>query len=180
MKKLQFKLGSFCVLLLFICACEVKKQDIHELQEDYNGPKIFSKNVHTVFSDSAKKAMVMDAKEQVFLQNDDQEYPKGIFVTFYDDDEKVRSTIAADYAYFIKITNVWRLKGNVDVKNVEKEQRLETQEMIWKPRSGDIIVEDKDSVKITEPTQVLWGDGLVAKDDFSYYKIKNPRGFKLQ
>lgn len=180
MRKLLFRLGSVFVLSLVLFSCEVNKKDIDNLATAYDGPKIVSRDVHTVFSDSAVLSATLDAKEQVFLQNDDQEYPEGILVKFYNHEEKVKSTLKADYAYFAQATNIWNVKGNVEVNNLEKKQKLETQEMIWKPKTNDIVVSERDSVLITEPKRILHGWGLNAKDDFSYYKITKPSGIQFK
>lgn len=180
MRQLLFKLGSILILLLVFFSCKVDKEDIDSLETAYAGPRIISKDVHTLFSDSAVLSISLDAKEQIFLHNDDQEYPKGILVKFFNEDEKVRSTLEANYAYFTHETNIWNVKGNVKVNNLEKQQKLETQEMVWKPKTNDIVVSEKDSVLITEPKRILHGWGLKAKDDFSYYKISKPSGIQFK
>ena len=118
----------------------------------------------------------MDTKLQVIQHNDDQEYPEGLFVTFFDDDEKISSTIKANYGYYFEKEDKWRLMGKVVVQNPKEGQKLETEEMYWMPTTHDILVEKKDSVTITKPDQILYGKGLTAKDDFSQYKISNPSG----
>ena len=179
MKMYHFKVVSIFSLILLLFSCFSVKTKKHKRAEPYTGPQVVSTNLDVVFTDSAKVSMKMKAKTQIILQNEDQEFPEGIFVEFYNDKEEKYSILKSNYAYFNQQKELWKIQGDVYVENLEKGQKLETQEMYWKPSSGDITVEDKDSVKITEPDQILWGKGLTAKDDFSYYKIKKPSGFRF-
>lgn len=177
MNQLFYRVVKSLVLVgLVACQSDPKKQE--GVVVPYTGPQVVTQDMQVLFTDSARVTMRMTAKIQTILQNDDQEYQKGLFVTFFDENQKKESTIKADYAYFFKAKNEWKVTGNVEVLNIEKQQKLETQEMYWYPDKGDILVLEKDSVRITEPDQILWGNGLQAKDDFSTYKIKNVRGTK--
>lgn len=172
-----FKAVSILSICLVFCSCFDSKTTKHKRSAPYEGPQVVSSDLDVVFSDSAMVSMKMKAKTQIILQNDDQEFPDGIFVEFYNDKEVVYSVLKSNYAYFNQQKELWKIQGDVYVENLEKHQKLETQEMYWKPSTGDITVEKKDSVKITEPDQILFGKGLTAKDDFSYYKITDPSGF---
>lgn len=179
MKMLYFRLASLLVVVFIVSACFENKGLKHKRAMAYDGPQVVSTDLDVVFSDSAKTSMKMKAKTQIILQNDDQEFPDGIFVEFYNEKEEVYSILKSKYAYFNQQKDEWNIKGDVFVENTEKGQKLETQEMFWTPKSGDIRVEDKDKVTITEPDQILYGQGLTAKDDFSYYKIKKVTGSRF-
>ena len=176
-----YKIVSLILFSLLVTSCsEQKKADSQDkvVRKPYSGPSLESEDLQVVYTDSAKLSMTMDTKLQIILHNEDQEYPHGLFVTFFDENEKINSTIKANYGYYFKDVDKWKLKGKVVVNNPEKGQKLETEEMYWMPASHDILVEKKDSVTITEPDQILSGTGLTAKDDFSHYKITNPIGFR--
>jgi len=185
MKQLLYKLGSIiCFLSLSACfSDEGNKIEAYK----YEGPNLISYDLDVDYSDSARLTMNLLAKEQLIFQNDNQEFPKGIFVTFYNEEQKISSTIKSNYAYYTISKDKWKLTGNVVVDNQIKKEKLETEELYWEPKGYDTIVNDKklnvnitvnekDSVTVTTPEQELTGDGLIAKDDFSYYKIKKVRG----
>lgn len=176
-----YKIASFIFFGILTISCTEKeagdgKETIkHEI---YKGPSLESKDLNVVYTDSGLVSMTMITKEQIILHNEDQEYPKGLYVTFYDKNQEVSSTIKANYGYYYDQKDQWKLKGDVVVFNPLKGQKMETQRMFWTPKTQDILVETTDSVTITEPEQVLFGMGLKAKDDFSQYKITNPKGFR--
>lgn len=174
-----YKLASISLIALVFFSCyEVKKKDTKKF-EPYTGPQVISNDLDVVFTDSARINMKMKAKKQIILQNEDQEFTDGFALEFYNKEEQMYSTLNSNYAYFDQIKNRWLIRGNVVIKNTEKGQMLETEELYWEPEKGDILVEDQHKVTITEPDQVLYGMGLKAKDDFSYYKIKKPTGMKF-
>ena len=185
MRQLLYKLGSVICFLSFSACFSDEGNKIDAFK--YEGPNLTSFDLNVDYTDSARLTMNLIAKEQLIFENDNQEFPKGIFVTFYDEAEKISSTIKSNYAYYIVSEDKWKLTGDVLVDNKKKNEKLETQELYWQPEGYDtlvnneelivnITVDEKDSVKVTTPDQELKGNGLIAKDDFSYYKIKKVRG----
>ncbi len=175
----MLKIFNILLLSLAIISCSETKIKTYKKVDPYTGPQVISNDLDVVFTDSAKTSMKMKAKKQIILQNDNQEFTEGFALEFYNDDEKVYSTLNSNYAFYDQNLDKWHIKGKVVVKNTEKGQMLETEDLFWTPKSGSILVEDKHAVKITEPDQVLYGMGLQAKDDFSYYKIKKPTGMRF-
>ena len=185
MKQLLYKLGSIiCFISLSGCFSD-ERTGIETYK--YEGPNLISYDLDVDYSDSARLTMNLVAKEQLIFQNDNQEFPQGIFVTFYNETQKISSTIKSNYAYYTESQDKWKLTGNVIVDNKIKKEKLETEELYWQPKGYDttvngekikvnITVNERDSVTVTTPEQELTGDGLIARDDFSYYKIKKVRG----
>ncbi len=107
-------------------------------------------------------------------ENGDREFPKGLYLEFYDEFENLESTLRANEAYFFKKDNLWRARGNVEVKNVKKKEQLNTEELFWNPKDKKIYTEKFLTIK--QEDQVLSGEGLEAEQDLSLYKITNPTG----
>jgi LPS export ABC transporter protein LptC len=108
------------------------------------------------------------------FQNDDREFPKGIYLEFYDPDGHLESTLRANEAFYFKKENQWRGRGKVEVKNIEKNEQLNTEELFWKPDKEKIFTEK--FVTIRQQSDVIYGQGLEAKQDMSDYVIKKPEG----
>jgi LPS export ABC transporter protein LptC len=180
MKMLPYKLASIGLFTILLLSCTEVKKAVVKKSDPYTGPQVISHDLDVVFTDSARLNMKMKAKKQIILQNEDQEFTEGFALEFYNKNSGLMySTLNSNYAYFDQVKNRWLIRGTVVVKNTEKGQMLETEELYWEPEKGDILVEDQHKVTITEPDQVLYGMGLKAKDDFSYYKIKQPTGMKF-
>ena len=56
----------------------------------------------------------------------------------------------------------------------KKGEKLNTEELVWNQSAKKLFTEK--FVKITTPTQVMYGDGLEANEDFTWYRILNPKG----
>ena len=66
------------------------------------------------------------------------------------------------------------VRENVCVVNKKGEQ-LNTEELVWNQKLDKFYTDKK--VKITTaPNQVMYGEGLEANADFSWYKINNLKG----
>src|SRR5690606_34911230 len=107
-------------------------------------------------------------------ESGDREFPEGLYLEFYDEAGKLESTLRANEAYYFKKENQWRGRGKVEVKNMEKNEQLNTEELFWKPAEEKIFT-DK-FVTIRQQADVIYGQGLEARQDMSDYVIKKPEG----
>ena len=152
------------IVVLSSCAKREKKEFII-----YEGPTAEIENVHLFYSDSAKIKTELKAGIQLELKNKDRIFPKGLYITFSDDDGKVGTTMRADSTYHVHLSDIWYAYGDVQLRNTQPQERLFTEELIWKPTAH--LVETDKFVHIVGPEQDLKGTGLIAKDDFSEYEI---------
>lgn len=143
------------------------------------GPFRETANVLTLFSDSAKVRVKLQAPLQEDYENGDMVFPDGINVEFYEQGGEVTSTLRADYGKQERNKDLYLVRGNVVVHNLQKQEKLETEELYWNKAKAQIYT-DK-FVKITTPEEIVMGHGLQANQDFSNYKIKKVTGvFSLQ
>ena len=141
----------------------------------YTGPLIENRNVITLYSDSAKVLVKLQAPVQQEFEDATSLYPDGFYVEFYEDEPgQATSTLRANYGKQERNKSLYFAKGKVVVKNLVKKEMLETEELNWDQRKGNIYT-DK-FVKITTPEKIVMGSGLKAKQDFSDYEILNPTG----
>jgi LPS export ABC transporter protein LptC len=161
----------YILLLFFSFACSK-----NELKEPlvYEGPLSEAENVELYYSESERVKVKMIAALVYEYENGDREFPKGIYLEFYDEFEKLESTLSANEAYYFEKDKTWRGRGNVEVKNVKKKEQLNTEELFWNPKEEKIYTEK--FLTIRQEDQVVSGEGLDAKQDLSNYKITNPSG----
>ncbi|MEP0367780.1 MAG: LPS export ABC transporter periplasmic protein LptC [Cyclobacteriaceae bacterium] len=157
---------------VFIFSCETRKELVD--QELYDGPTITMDSVYTKLSDSAKVIMILQAKKQNDFENDDREWPEGMYLEYLDDFGQVESTFKADYVYYTAETDIYRGEGNVVVKNIESGDELTTEELYWSPEEERFYTDR--FVTIVSEDEVHTGEGLEADEDFETYKITNPSG----
>ncbi|WP_018476410.1 LPS export ABC transporter periplasmic protein LptC [Pontibacter roseus] len=158
------------------CGRDLKDPD---KEEKHIGPFRQTENVLTLYSDSAKVLIKLQAPVQEDYENGDMVFPKGINVEFYEQGGAVTSTLRANYGKQERNKDIYLVRGNVVVHNLVKQEKLETEELYWNKNKAQIYT-DK-FVKITTPEEILMGHGLQANQDFSNYKIRKVTGvFSLQ
>jgi LPS export ABC transporter protein LptC len=108
------------------------------------------------------------------FQSGDREFPKGIYLEFFDETGALSSTLRANHAYYFKNDDQWRARGKVEVVNLAKNEQLNTEELFWRPTKEEIYTES--FVTIRMQNEVIYGEGLEAKQDMSSYTIKKPQG----
>ena len=99
--------------------------------------------------------------------------PKGFFVTFFDEDEKVSATLKANYGVHYDISRLMEAKYAVEVVNREG-VKLETEKLIWNENTRKIYTDA--FVKITTATEIIKGVGLESNQDFTKYQLKKLTG----
>lgn len=165
----SFMIALSC--LGFGCNAELKDPD---KAETYTGPLIENHDVVTLFSDSARLQVKLMAPVQQEFENGDGVFPKGLYVKFYGDPGQITSTLKANYGKQDRRKNLYIAQGNVIVENLQKKEKLETEELYWDKNKGKIYT-DK-FVRITTAEEILTGEGLRANQDFTNWRILKPTG----
>ena len=156
-------------LMIISCFTNCLKEPV-----EYTGPLRKVENVEMFYTEKGNVKVKMVAAEVHEFENLDRSFPKGIFLEFYNEFGKLESTLRANEAYYFKKEDQWRGRGKVEVKNIEKNEQLNTEELFWKPKDEKIFT-DK-FVTIRQQGDVIYGEGLEAKQDMSDYIIKKPVG----
>ena len=157
--------------LIFFASCTQKE---NPNPVSYNGPIRQGENVTMLYTEKDVLKMKMIGKKVLEFENGDREFPEGLFLEFYNESGKLTSTLTANHAYFFKREYQWRGRGHVEVKNLETQEQLNTEELYWKPDTKRIFTDQ--FVTIREVNDVIYGRGLEAAQDLSDYSIKRPAG----
>lgn len=106
------------------------------------------------------------------------EFSKGLKVLFFNDTLGLESTLTARYGkYFENDANIF-LRDHVVVIN-KKGERLDCEELNWDSKKQKFL--SNKAVRISTPTDTLYGTGLESNQDFSDYTILHPSGpFTIQ
>lgn len=157
-------------LMLLACADNSKVLS----KETYEGPSVELENVEILFSDSAIVKVKLTAARQLIAENDDMEFPNGIFLEFHNERGRVTSTLKADKGYFFNLKNYYKAEGNVLMHNLNSGDELSTEELIWEPDDEQLRTDKFVTIKTED--EVHQGEGLTADQDFGKYKILKPTG----
>lgn len=138
----------------------------------YEGPIREAENMTMQYSEKEIVTVKINAKKVSEFQSGDRHFPDGVFIEFYGEDGAVTSTLSANSAVYYKSEHKWKGQGNVVVRNIQKQEQLNTEELFWFPNKKKINT-DK-FVTIRTGREVIYGTGLDANQDMSEYEIRKP------
>lgn len=170
MKLFRFSAFAFALTASFV-SCD---QGEMKPPVEYTGPLRVVENVELYYTEKSQLKVKMTAPELQEKADGDREFPKGVYMEFFDDSGNLESTLRANHAYYFKVENQWRGRGKVEVRNVASDEQLNTEELFWKP-DEERVYNDK-FVTIKREGDVIYGQGIEAKQDMSDYTILNPEG----
>lgn len=101
------------------------------------------------------------------------EMPEGLYLEFFNDSNKVKTTLKANYGIRYEDTKRTEVKYKVIVTNASGEV-LNTEQLFWDEGTRKIYT--KEFVKITTKKEILTGTGMEAEEDFSEYTIEKISG----
>ena len=170
-----FSIGRFFILAVvaIVLSCDQRKELID--QPLYEGPTSSLDSINTILSDSGKFVMKLKSLKQSNFEGGDIEWPKGVFVEYYDKaGENITTMFSANYVYYTNEEQLYRATDNVIVRNYETGDELTTEELYWDEKNEEYYTEK--FVTIISDGEVHTGEGLTANQDFSEYQILKPSG----
>jgi LPS export ABC transporter protein LptC len=161
----------FCILVIVFAGCSQKE---NTQPKEYEGPVQEAEDVELFYTENHLIKVKMTTPLLHEFKTGDREFPKGIYLEFYNETGERTSTLRANHAYYFKSEDKWRARGKVEVINTEKNEQLNTEELFWFPAKENISTESFVTIRLQN--EVLYGEGLEAKQDMSTYTILNPQG----
>ncbi|MCQ2287214.1 MAG: LPS export ABC transporter periplasmic protein LptC [Bacteroidales bacterium] len=168
------------MLFLFSCQQEIKKNSLLEYGGKY--PDESSSDIQIIFSDEGIKSFELFAPVMNTYNPTDShpeinymDCPKGIKIISFDELGNEQSILTADYAINDQHNRIMEARHHVVLKNMEKNETIETEQIIWDKPSAKIY--SKVLVKQTKADgTVNYGDGFDADEKFTKYTVWHPRG----
>ncbi|WP_026950750.1 LPS export ABC transporter periplasmic protein LptC [Algoriphagus mannitolivorans] len=164
---------NFWILCLVFGGISCRESISPDSVEIYDGPINEATDILLVQSDSAVLRSEIRASKQLEFKNGDLHFPEGIEIKFFTVQGVLETTMRADRGFFIKDENLYRGEGNVQIQNLIKDQRLQTEEIFWNQAQKKIYT-DK-FVTIQEKQTLFNGTGMEADDSFSIFQLKEVR-----
>lgn len=160
--------------ILFSCR-ELTYDEINQNSEINNFPDEIATDIHMVSTDSGKVNFEMRGKIiETFYGKINKTYIKdGLEVVFYDkNSHEVQAILTSYYGERDLNSGNMIVRDSVIIQNKDKNQKLFTEELIWK---NDSIYTMK-KVEVFTPDDYLQGFGLVADQGLNYFRILLPTG----
>lgn len=139
-------------------------------------PTMITDSVNSFVSDSGITRYHMIAPQWLMFDEADDPYwifPEGLRLEQYDDNMRIQSTVEADTARFFSLRKVWKLDGNVRMRNAEGDRFL-TEQLFWDQRSHTVWSDS--FIHIERANRILEGYGFVSNEQITAYTIRRPTG----
>lgn len=167
------KLVSFCMLCL---SCTNNKDHIKKIKDYESLQEDRASDVTILYSEKALVKANLFASQ--FVRNENARPPftelrKKVRVIFYDDQKRVKSTLYAKYARMYEHNKNVIIRDSIVIIN-QKGEQLKTEELVWNEQLRKFFTHKP--VQIKTATQMIYGNGLEANEDFSFYQITQIKG----
>ena len=165
-----------CLLFFSIPSCKNDPNEIRALTGKSHQTEDHAVDVTVIYSKEGKINMRIFAHD--FVRNESGRRPyidmnTRLKVEFYNDSGVVQDILTADSSRYYEAQGDMIIWDSVQIITV-KGEKLNTDELIWNASVQKFFTEKP--VRITTPTEVLYGNGMEANSDFSWYQITNPKG----
>ena len=172
----RYLIISIALAVAMLMSCKNDIEVISALTNIDTLPSQTIVNLETIYTDSAKIQLIVKSKlVKTYNHEEDPylEFPIGIEVFFYDKTGVVESQLSAKYAIYHKNDKLWEAEDSVVVINANDEI-LNTEQLFWDENKKMIFTYK--FVSITTTTEIIYGEGMEANENFTDWKIMNPRG----
>jgi LPS export ABC transporter protein LptC len=176
------RLFRVCAVVFALASCTNDLNEVMSLPKSKLTPDQEGDSVTVLYTDSAKLRLMIKANRMLtFTKNVKEPFtvlPNGVFVTFFDEDERISATLKANYGVRFDLSRRMEARHAVEVVNKNGE-KLETEKLVW-DENRHMIYTDA-FVKITTGKEVITGKGMESNEDFTKYEIKQVTGqFQLK
>ncbi len=161
---------------ILFCACENDIEKIKTFSAPENLPTVEATNIETLFTDSGEVRFFLKAPKLLRFENEGiayVEFPEGIQLIKYNEDQEIISSITADYAKQFEKEKKWEAKNNVIATNARGDT-LKTEHLIWEEDKE--LIHTEEFVRIIREDQIITGIGFTSDQSLQNWRIKNPKG----
>lgn len=165
------------VVLIFHLSCKGESSEkLIAVECSDSLPVMSTFDVNTIISDSGRISYKIIADEWRIYDKRKPPFwafEKGVYLEKYDMEMNIEATVKCDTAYYYSEQELWKLIGNVNIKNV-KDEKFYTPLMYWDQKEEKIYSDSY--IKIEQADQVTEGIGFEANQNLTLWQINNTKG----
>lgn len=169
-------LGTIVMLLLFpscdgnkkVLGAAITERDSLPIMATYGVTSLISDSGVTRYRLNTDEWLVYDKKKPSYWA-----FEKGVYLEQFDSLLNIAASVKADTAYYYDREKLWKLVGNVDIKNLKRE-RFNTELLYWN-QATQKIYSDK-FIRIEQPDKIITGHGFDSNQQMTIYEIDNVEG----
>lgn len=168
------KNSAYLFLILILSACENKTDDVKKFADPDNIYIEILKDIRLIHNELGHTSAIIYAPLLYHYTKNENKltFPEGLQIELYEN-ETLTAIINAGYGEKDEITKLVKASKGVKITNYKKEQ-MESEELTWNENLSQVSIEGK--VKISTPTDIIQGYGLISDDNFRNYKMSKITG----
>lgn len=163
--------------LILLGSCENDIRQISQTEIKDTLPVETVRNLEVVQTEQGMLSFILTSPLMVRYEGSDPvvEFPEGVHIVFYDTLKRIRSELSAMYGISYEKRYVMEARRDVEVINHLKNEKLNTEHLIW-DRNKKIIYSEVFVMITTEDKTIYGENGLEADERFDSWKLKKVRG----
>jgi LPS export ABC transporter protein LptC len=164
---------AIAVTMFFSCKNNLK--EIQKIGISENEPIGVAENINLKYTDSGKVKAILVSPKMLDYRNRDfpfSEYPEGINLTLYDDDNK-KNKVIADYAIVYDMTDLIDLQGHVVIATYSKDTLFA--EQLYYDQKKEWLFTNK-PVKFRTGSDLIKGNGFDSNTKFTNAEVLEING----
>jgi LPS export ABC transporter protein LptC len=173
------RMAALLISCLFLYSCENDIEEVDALMKRQTAVEEALQVTSYLSQEGLMKAK-LTSPYMLRYQSDTAaflEFPRTMHVDFYNDSLVIESILDAKYARYREHEDKVYLRDSVVVINKLRGDTLKTDELWWDQNTQEFYTDKP--VEIHQPDKTVYGHGLRAAQDFSWYDIFNITGTVL-
>lgn len=162
------------VALLAMVGCAEKEAAPAKSPDGNKTPTMITDSVNSFISDSGITRYNIRAPRWLMFDEADEPFwvfPQGLNLDQYDDAMQVNANVVCDSAFYFSRLKLWRLDGNVRVRNIKGDKFL-TQQLYWDQNQHKIYSDS--FIHIEREAKIIEGYGFTSNEHITSYTIRRP------
>jgi LPS export ABC transporter protein LptC len=165
----------FAAIILLFPGCKNDISVVKSLTIKEKSPVESGKGMHMYYSQNAsvRNELFFEELNTYTAPENYKEYPKGVKIISYDENEEKEMSLTANYAIDYEDRKFMEAKYNVVITNFEKGDIIETEHLIW-DMNKKMIYSQTQTKQIKPDGSVYIGTGFESNESFTKYSVFNP------
>lgn len=172
----RIQIISFVVLSCIFFSCENDLNTVKQVTFKSTDPDERTQNIHLIYSDSGIAKVELNARLAETYNKPKKviKFKDGLEINFYSSKGKIESVLTALYGEISQEDGLMIVRDSVRLKNLNKKQVLETEELHWNQRTE--AINTNKPVLVRTDGGLFYGDGIKTLQDFKVYEFIRPKG----